>query len=92
MLTGKRGNATKEAEIKTMAAKAQTQLSAMQGNATFMAACSALSSDSEKGTTAASATASGSSASATAKSAAGRVMQSSMFGAVVMVGVGMLML
>ncbi|KAE9369217.1 hypothetical protein N431DRAFT_469147 [Stipitochalara longipes BDJ] len=36
------GNTTKEAEIKTKAAKDQTKLTAMTGNATFMAACTAL--------------------------------------------------
>ena len=43
-----KGNTTKEAEIKASAAKAQTQLDAMTGNATFVAACDALNaSDSE---------------------------------------------
>jgi hypothetical protein len=37
-----KGNTTKEAEIKTKAAKAQTKLTAMTSNATFMAACAAI--------------------------------------------------
>ena len=37
-----KGNATKAAEIQAMAAKAQTKLTAMQGNATFVQACDAL--------------------------------------------------
>ncbi|KAN0101547.1 hypothetical protein V8E51_012057 [Hyaloscypha variabilis] len=36
------GNTTKEAEIKAKAAKDQTKLTAMTGNATFVAACTAL--------------------------------------------------
>jgi hypothetical protein len=37
-----KGNTTKEAGIKAKAAKAQTKLTAMTGNATFMAACAAI--------------------------------------------------
>jgi hypothetical protein len=37
-----KGNTTKEAEIKANAATVQTKLTAMQGNATFTAACTAL--------------------------------------------------
>jgi hypothetical protein len=44
-----KGNTTKEAEIKAKAATAQTKLTAMQSNATFTAACTALKA-SEKGT------------------------------------------
>jgi hypothetical protein len=38
-----KGNATKAAEIRALATKAHTMLTAMQGNATFVAACDALS-------------------------------------------------
>ena len=37
-----KGNTTKEAGIKAKAAKAQTKLTAMTSNATFMAACAAI--------------------------------------------------
>jgi hypothetical protein len=69
-----KGNTTKEAEIQASAAKAQTKLTAMQGNATFMAACTALE-GTEKGTSSSSSSSSSStsngSPSASTKSAAG---------------------
>lgn len=57
-----KGNTTKEAEIKAKAVTAQDKLTAMQGNATFVAACSALDNNQEKGTETGSSTASTSSA------------------------------
>jgi len=64
-----KGNTTKEAEIQAQAAKAQTKLTAMQGNETFLAACQAINAT-EKGTTSSSATTSSASTSATKLSAA----------------------
>ncbi len=46
-----KGNTTKEAEIKAKAATAQTKLTAMEGNATFVAACTALQGKGAAGTT-----------------------------------------
>jgi hypothetical protein len=56
-----KGNTTKEDEIKAKAVTAQDKLTAMQGNATFVAACDALDKNSEKGTETGSSTASTSS-------------------------------
>jgi hypothetical protein len=46
-----KGNTTKETQIKKQAEQAQTQLTAMQSNATMVAACDALKAQSGKGTT-----------------------------------------
>jgi hypothetical protein len=82
-----KGNTTKEAEIKARAATAQTKLTAMQSNATFTAACTALEA-SEKGTTASTAstastsTSSSNGISSTSKNAASSILEKAGVGSV----------
>lgn len=88
-----KGNTTKEDKIKSQAAMAQTQLTAMMNNATLVSTCQALMT-SQDGTSTSQAAAA--SSSAAAKSAAVMVKGASIVGAVfstvVVVGLGMLML
>jgi len=76
-----KGNTTKEAEIKAKAATAQTKLTAMQSNATFTAACTALE-NSDKGTSSTSSSSSSNGISSTSTKSAASILKNSGVGAV----------
>jgi hypothetical protein len=82
-----KGNETKVAKLEEMGKAAQMKLSAMQGNATFMAACAALN-ETEKGTL----TSSSTSATTTKSGAVAVAGSAGWWMSVVVVGLGMCML
>lgn len=84
-----KGNTTKEDKIKAQAVKVQTKLDAMMNNATFMAACSAISAESQKGT---SGSTTGNSISSTNMKSAAMILQMPGLSTLVVVALGMLML